>query len=51
MKFFLYYFNYSVFNTETQEFNLENLNILDFGAYSMQTNQISLQQLIKTVLL
>ena len=23
------YFNYSVFNTETRKFNLENLNILD----------------------
>ena len=44
MKFFLYYFNYS-------EFNLENSDILYFGAYTTYTNQMSLQQPIKTVLL
>ena len=42
MKFFLYYFNYS-------EFNLENSVILYFGAYTIYTNQMSLQQPIKTV--
>ena len=44
MKFFLYYFNYS-------EFNLENSDILYFGAYTVYTNQMSLQQPIKTVFL
>ena len=32
MNFFLYYFNYS-------EFNLENLDILYFGAYTIHINQ------------
>ena len=33
MKFFLYYVNYSaVLDTSTQEFNLENSDILYFGA-------------------
>ena len=32
MKFFLYYFNYSVLNNRTHEFNLQNSNMLDFGA-------------------
>ena len=41
MSFFIYYFNYSVSNTQTQEFNLENSNILDFGVYSVKTNQIN----------
>ena len=40
MKFFLYYFSYSGFNTHTQEFNLENSNMLDFGIYSIETNQM-----------
>ena len=44
MKFFLYYFNYS-------EYNLENSDILYFDAYTIYTNQMSLQQLIKKVLL
>ena len=52
MKFVLYYVNYSaVLNTSTQEFNLENSDILYFGAYTIQINQMSLQQPIKTVLL
>ena len=35
MKILLYYFNYSVLNTQTQEFNLQNPNIFDFADYSM----------------
>ena len=27
------YFNYSVLKTQTREFNLQNFNIFDFGAY------------------
>ena len=41
MKFFLYYFNYS-------EFKHENSDILYFGVYTIYTNQVSLQQPIKT---
>ena len=36
MQFFLYYFNYS-------EFNLENSDILYFGAYTIYTNQMYLK--------
>ena len=41
---YLYYFNYS-------EFNLENSDILYFRAYNIFSNQMSLHQPIKTVLL
>ena len=51
IKFFLYYSNYLVVNTQTQEFNLDNSNILDFGTYSTWTNKMSQQQPIRTVLL
>ena len=44
MKYFLYYFNFT-------EFNFENSDILYFSAYTIYTNQMSLQQPIKTVLL
>ena len=43
MKFFLYYFNYS-------EFNLENSDMLYFGAYTIYTKQMSLQQSIKSLI-
>ena len=36
IKFFLYYINYS-------EFNLENSEILYFGAYTIYTDQMSLK--------
>ena len=51
IKCFLYYFNYPVLNTQTQAFNLENSNIFDFGAYSIENNQMSPEQPIKTVIL
>ena len=44
MKFFIYYFNYLVLNTQTQESNLENSNILDFETFSIKSNQMSQEQ-------
>ena len=43
MKLFLYYFNYLVLNTQTQEFNLQNPNIFDFGRlfYVGQSNELT----------